>query len=216
MDSPDLESSSLAASQDLSASRASVRSPGGRGTRTIRRYGPQPTKLEGADDPLGPLGKPTQDEPPAPPQKEQIPPRGPARGPGSPTSSVSNMMDSVNLEDEDEAIPKGARRPPPVQPSAREGPQRQTQPSVSVEQAAKPTFIITVGDPHKVGGPTSSHTVYQVRTTVRSVAPISSARLTCLLRPPPKRTRTLISSSRDATVTSFGCTKLFTTTVPVS
>jgi sorting nexin-1/2 len=36
-----------------------------------------------------------------------------------------------------------------------------------VEQAAKPTFYITVGDPHKVGDLTSSHIVYQVRTKVR-------------------------------------------------
>ena len=44
---------------------------------------------------------------------------------------------------------------------------RQTQPSVSIEQAARPTFEITVGDPHKVGDLTSSHIVYQVRTKVR-------------------------------------------------
>jgi hypothetical protein len=37
---------------------------------------------------------------------------------------------------------------------------------MSVEQAAKPTFDISVGDPHKVGDLTSSHTVYQVRTRV--------------------------------------------------
>jgi sorting nexin-1/2 len=47
---------------------------------------------------------------------------------------------------------------------------RQTQPSVSVEQAAKPHFYITVGDPHKVGDITSSHIVYQVRTKVRLIA----------------------------------------------
>lgn len=44
--------------------------------------------------------------------------------------------------------------------------QRNNQPSVSIEQAAKPTFDITVGDPHKVGDLTSSHIVYQVRTRV--------------------------------------------------
>jgi hypothetical protein len=47
-----------------------------------------------------------------------------------------------------------------------EGAKRQSQPSVSLEQAAKPTFDINVGDPHKVGDLTSSHTVYQVRTKV--------------------------------------------------
>lgn len=59
------------------------------------------------------------------------------------------------------------RGPPPVQPPAdTEGLKRQTQPSMSVEQAAKPTFEINVGDPHKVGDLTSSHIVYQVRTKV--------------------------------------------------
>lgn len=43
---------------------------------------------------------------------------------------------------------------------------RQLQPSVSIEQASKPSFDITVGDPHKVGDITSSHIVYQVRTRV--------------------------------------------------
>ena len=46
------------------------------------------------------------------------------------------------------------------------GPKRQTQPSMSVEEAAKPTFDISVGDPHKVGDLTSSHIVYQIRTKV--------------------------------------------------
>ena len=39
---------------------------------------------------------------------------------------------------------------------------------MSVEQAAKPNFDITVGDPHKVGDLTSSHIVYQVRTKTTS------------------------------------------------
>ena len=58
------------------------------------------------------------------------------------------------------------RQAPPVQPAQGPPVQRTTQPSVSVEQAAKPTFDITVGDPHKVGDLTSSHIVYQVRTRV--------------------------------------------------
>jgi sorting nexin-1/2 len=37
---------------------------------------------------------------------------------------------------------------------------------VSVEQAAKPTFHIEVGDPVKIGDLTSSHIVYSVRTRV--------------------------------------------------
>ncbi|KAK5087968.1 Vacuolar protein sorting-associated protein vps5 [Lithohypha guttulata] len=41
---------------------------------------------------------------------------------------------------------------------------------MSVEQAAKPSFDISVGDPHKVGDLTSSHIVYQVRTRTTSKA----------------------------------------------
>jgi sorting nexin-1/2 len=41
---------------------------------------------------------------------------------------------------------------------------------VSIEQAAKPTFHISVGDPHKVGDLTSSHIVYSVRTQTTSKA----------------------------------------------
>ena len=47
-----------------------------------------------------------------------------------------------------------------------ENARRNPQPSVSIEQAARPKFDITVGDPHKVGDLTSSHIVYQVRTKV--------------------------------------------------
>lgn len=78
-------------------------------------------------------------------------------------------MDSVNLEeddDDDKPVSRGPRVPPPVQPPSAATPQRQTQPSVSVEQAAKPTFTIYVGDPHKVGDLTSSHTEYSVMTKV--------------------------------------------------
>lgn len=80
------------------------------------------------------------------------------------------MMDSVDLGDEN-VEPAGARQrvAPPVQPQPT-GPdnvRRQAQRSVSIEQAAKPSFDITVGDPHKVGDLTSSHTVYQVRTKVK-------------------------------------------------
>jgi sorting nexin-1/2 len=41
---------------------------------------------------------------------------------------------------------------------------------MSIEQAAKPSFDISVGDPHKVGDLTSSHIVYQVRTKTTSKA----------------------------------------------
>ena len=49
---------------------------------------------------------------------------------------------------------------------------------MSIEQAAKPSFTITVGDPHKVGDLTSSHTMYQVRTRVRPPADLTSQRAT--------------------------------------
>jgi sorting nexin-1/2 len=83
-------------------------------------------------------------------------------------------MDSVNLDDDDEDAPAatGPRVPPPVQPASSSTPQRQTQPSVSVEQAAKPSFQITVGDPHKVGDLVAgSHTEYSVSTKVQISAP---------------------------------------------
>lgn len=78
---------------------------------------------------------------------------------------VRDVMDP-NYDDEGQSSGK-ARIPPPVQPAQPGSARRDAQPSVSVEQAAKPTFDITVGDPHKVGDLTSSHIVYQVRTKVR-------------------------------------------------
>jgi len=154
----------------------------GRPTRTPKRFGTQSVVLSSVDDALGPLGplgdnfSTAADEPPVPPQKEQT--QAPVRSRAPPgaasTSSLRSMMDSVNLDDadeEEEAQNRGMRVPPPVQPPSGEQVRRQTEPSVSVEQAAKPTFSIYVGDPHKVGDLTTSHTVYQVRTQV-SVASI--------------------------------------------
>lgn len=131
------------------------------------------TKLEAVDDssdPLGPLGDksfpPIPEQGPIPPQKESFAARNlrPTSS-ASQSSSATGLMESVDLED-DEARPR-MRPPPPVQPPSTsvEGPKR-TQPSMTVEQASKPTFNITVGDPHKVGDLTSSHIVYQVRTKV--------------------------------------------------
>jgi len=76
------------------------------------------------------------------------------------------MLDSVDLSDDVEPAVR-PRIPPPVQPSQAAPVRRDTQPSVSIEQAAKPHFDITVGDPHKVGDLTSSHIVYLVKTKVR-------------------------------------------------
>ncbi|KAJ5544656.1 hypothetical protein N7535_006951 [Penicillium sp. DV-2018c] len=164
-----------AAQHPASDSSPAVRTPGRRGPRGTRKISAQATKLESVDDsvdPLGPLGEapveatPTpKDEAPTPPQKEPFVGRG-ARPVSSPTQAPSGA-DSVNLEGE----VAGFRGPPPVQPPAEtDGPKRQTQPSMSVEQAAKPSFQIYVGDPHKVGDLTSSHIVYQVSTKTTSKA----------------------------------------------
>ena len=81
-------------------------------------------------------------------------------------------MDSVDLGDDGDQQRVRARYPPPVQPppTGVENTRRQGQPSMSVEQAAKPSFDITVGDPHKVGDLATSHIVYQVRTKTTSKA----------------------------------------------
>lgn len=79
-------------------------------------------------------------------------------------------MGSVNIQDdddeEDSRMPSGPRVPPPVQPLSNDAPQRQNQPSVSVVEASKPTFHISVGDPHKVGDLATVHTEYMVYTKV--------------------------------------------------
>ncbi|MCJ1353462.1 MAG: Vacuolar protein sorting-associated protein 5 [Icmadophila ericetorum] len=165
-----------------SASSAVPSSLAGRGPRTPRtprRVEAQPTKLEAVGDDLGPLG-PLGDNvslqtepPPAPPSKEQSLPTRSTRQVSSPSESrvSSSMMDSVDLSSDVDTTSGRARVPPPVQPpSGSENGRRQTQPSVSIEQAAKPTFDIAVGDPHKVGDLTSSHIVYQVRTKTTSKA----------------------------------------------
>ncbi|KEF63799.1 uncharacterized protein A1O9_01777 [Exophiala aquamarina CBS 119918] len=138
-----------------------------------RKIEVQPTKLEAVDDafdPLGPLGAdPTPaassistDQGPTPPRKELS-----ART-TRPLSATSPGLSTSDFEDT--TLPVGRTKgPPPVQPQT-PGTSRQTQPSVSVEQAAKPTFEILVGDPHKVGDLTSSHIVYQVRTKTTSKA----------------------------------------------
>lgn len=157
------------------ASPGATRSPVRRNPRGARKISAQATRLEAVDDtvdPLGPLGDkpneslaPVSEQAPTPPQKEPFAGRG-ARPTSatSQTSSAAGLGDSVHLE-EDGA---GFRGPPPVQPPAEgDGTKRQFQPSISVEEAAKPTFEITVGDPHKVGDLTSSHIVYQVRTKVK-------------------------------------------------
>jgi len=133
--------------------------------------------------PLGPLGATedddsntgppfSADQPPQPPVKERAG-RIQRTVSASRTPIRSDMMDSVNLDDDDDLdgeIGRRPRQPPPVSgPSPFPG-SRSNPPSVPIEQAAKPTFEILVGDPHKVSDLTSSHIAYAVRTKTSSKA----------------------------------------------
>ncbi|PQE32678.1 sorting nexin 3 protein [Rutstroemia sp. NJR-2017a WRK4] len=169
--------SSGAASQASAPAATQPKAHAGRASRGPRRAGAQPVRLEALDDSLGPLGPlgdnaptPQTDQPPAPPQKEQTVTHN-IRQPVASSQSFATrtLLDSVNLGDEAEPTP-GPRIPPPVQPSQGGPIRRDNNPSVSIEQAAKPTFDITVGDPHKVGDLTSSHIVYSVQTRTTSKA----------------------------------------------
>jgi sorting nexin-1/2 len=161
-------------------STSTLKSPAGRGRqpRTPRRAVAHQVHLEALDDSLGPLGPlgdnartPQADQPPAPPQKEQVLTHNSRQT--LPQNAIGRgMLESVGADDDIEPTATGPRIPPPVQPSQSAPIRRDTQPSVSVEQAAKPTFEITVGDPHKVGDLTSSHIVYLVRTKVGLAVPI--------------------------------------------
>ncbi|KAF2769930.1 vacuolar protein sorting-associated protein Vps5 [Teratosphaeria nubilosa] len=142
-------------------------------SRTPRRYAAlaQSTTLESLDDdslgPLGPLGAEAAEEPvaPTPPVKELASrTRQQASRPGTAASAMASSLD-----DDGTASLNGSARAVQA-PSPLAGAPRQTQPSVSVEQAAKPTFHITVGDPHTVGNAANSHTVYSVITRTTSKA----------------------------------------------
>ena len=159
----------------LSAS-STPRSPAGRGPRIRGKVPAQSTKLEPVDDsvgPLGPLGENSNisepEQPPAPPSKEQSLPIRNARQAPTHSPMSRSMLDSNDLTDDDRSsIASRQKFPQQGHPSTGyENARRQNQPSVSIEQAARPSFDITVGDPHKVGDLTSSHIVYQVRTKVR-------------------------------------------------
>lgn len=119
--------------------------------------------VDDTSDPLGPLGESTiTEEAPTPPLKEVVGARLAQPAYSAAQSSAGAPVD--RSEEQQRTV-----NPPPVQfPGAEATQKRQTQPSISVEQAAKPTFNITVGDPHKVGDLTSSHIVYQIRTKVIS------------------------------------------------
>ncbi|KAJ4425276.1 Vacuolar protein sorting-associated protein vps5 [Gnomoniopsis sp. IMI 355080] len=156
---------------------------------TPRRLVAQPTKLQAVeDDPLGPLGAGgdatlpgAEGAPPMPPQKEPSTPAAMTSTlPVRTTMSAGQQQqarkgapaDPHRIDDDDELLDDGrigGRAPPPVQAAQPAG-RGMGPPSVSVEQAAKPSFTITVGDPHKVGDLTSSHIVYAVRTKTTSKA----------------------------------------------
>ncbi|TKA79687.1 hypothetical protein B0A55_04075 [Friedmanniomyces simplex] len=140
-------------------------------SRTPRRYGnlAQSTTLESLDDdsmgPLGPLGAEASEEPsaPAPPVKE-LASRSRA-GPGRPSTSASAGASSLRSQDDagDDGAPTSRTTQHPTR-------QPQQPPSLPIEQASKPTFSISVGDPHTVGNAANSHTVYTVLTTTTSRA----------------------------------------------
>lgn len=113
----------------------------------------QSVTLENDDDlgPLGPLGASVEETAaaaPIPPVKELATRQRPVQLPSQTAQDDDGRSSLFGGE---------PRRPQSVQ-------------SVPVEQAAKPTFKILVGDPHTVGGTASSHTVYAVTTTTSSKA----------------------------------------------
>jgi sorting nexin-1/2 len=136
-----------------------------RGPRTPRRSAGHTAKLETVDDPLGPLGggddlegsaglSTSLEQPPSVPSKES----------GRPRAGASRVpaLERIDSDFGDDAASRRTLSFQSTSPST----QRLTQPSVSLEQAANPKFDIIVGDPHKVGDLTSSHTVYNVQTRV--------------------------------------------------
>lgn len=155
-----------------------------RPSRGPRRLIAQPTRLEAVEDPLGPLSASNNDDgalsdaPPAPPQKEQMVIRT-TMGAASQQPQARQPLDPHGFPDDGPdtgvaaaaaAAARGPRVPPPVDAAQPTGLQTTVPPSVSVEQASKPSFHITVGDPVKIGDLTSSHIVYSVRTQTTSRA----------------------------------------------
>lgn len=153
---------------------AAASSSTSRPSRGPRRLVAQPTRLEAVDDPLGPLSASpsqdaaAQDAPPVPPQKEQMVIRTTMpqsqQHPATRRPADPHYIDDGELEE-----PRGPRVPPPVDAARPSSVRSNNHPSVSVEQASKPNFQITVGDPVKIGDLTSSHIVYSVRTRVGTI-----------------------------------------------
>ncbi len=120
--------------------------------------------------PLGPLGlEAAAEEPaaPAPPVKG-LPTRTRQSTTSSRPGTATSARSGGTFPEHDASSLNGARVGPPVQPPSHFD--RATPSSQPVEQAAKPHFNISVGDPHTVGNAASSHTVYTVITTTTSKA----------------------------------------------
>ncbi|SPN98773.1 related to vacuolar protein sorting-associated protein VPS5 [Cephalotrichum gorgonifer] len=172
------ESTDAPPSQASTTTKSSLATTTSTGTtrvpRTPRRLVAQPTRLSAVDDPLGPLGgggssSAEESAPPAPPQKEVVTMRTTMQGAQDQKGKRTGGARDPHAIDDDEVDVggEGGRAPPPVQaasPTISSG----VSPGVSVEEAAKVSFHITVGDPHKVGDLTSSHIVYSVRTKTTS------------------------------------------------
>ncbi len=119
--------------------------------------------------PLGPLGANKEDgamitkmtlepSPPRPPSKDAAP-SVPSSPPMHTYMRASSMDGHRQVSVHEEDLSRAASIP--VQVRA---------PSMPLEQAANPTFYITVGDPHRIGDITSAHTVYKVSTKTTSRA----------------------------------------------
>lgn len=164
-------SESTKATPTTTTSSAPSRPAGGR-KPPAKKVLAQSTILQPVDDaadPLGPLGASVSIPSPSPAPIDQAP-TPPRKEPGARNvSGQSAQGKPVSQAAEDDTLSIRSRGPPAVQAPGPSG-MRPNQPSMSVEQAAKPTFDILVGDPHKVGDFTSSHVVYQVRTKVRKMS----------------------------------------------
>ncbi len=212
------------------AQTGSISSPSAaRPSRGPRRLVAQPTRLEAVEDPLGPLSASNDDDagaaearPPAPPQKEQLvmrttmpPQQAQSRRPADP-----HRIDDDDDDDDLNAGSRGPRVPPPVDAALPSSNQSGQRPSVSVEQASKPTFHISVGDPVKIGDLTSSHIVYSVRTKVCSSGSRHdeepSMTNTCSTRLLPAPISNPNSRSSVGIETSSGYTTPCTETIPAT
>ena len=107
--------------------------------------------------------------------------------------------------------------PLPSAPAFDNSPARNTDGTVDVTASLAPTFVISVGDPQKVGSSlnvATQHTVYTVRTKVRSL-PLTNRSHT----DPPRRLPLLRSANPNSpssadSATSSGCSTPLRLTTP--